>query len=148
MVREANIKDLQTIVKFNYNLAVETESLTLNLERLTKGVQIILTNPTKGKYFVYEIDGKVVGQLLITYEWSDWRCGDFLWIQSVYVAKEYRNQGVFSALFQHVQNLALKSEQICGLRLYVEKNNIVAKRTYQKLGMKDAIYDLYEWVKH
>jgi len=84
---------------------------------------------------------------LITYEWSDWRNGDFWWIQSVYVRQKYRNQGVFKELFEFVKREALENKEVCGLRLYVEKGNRVAKNVYQSLGMQHSIYDLYEWEK-
>lgn len=147
MIRIGQLQDLERIVEFNYRLAKETEDLTLDLNVLTSGVKQVLTDPHKGKYYVYVIDGQVVGQLMITYEWSDWRNANFWWIQSVYVDENYRHQGIFKALYQHVQNLALNNDDVCGIRLYVEVGNKVAKKTYQSLGMKPSIYDLFVWEK-
>jgi GNAT superfamily N-acetyltransferase len=98
----------------------------------------------EGTYFVAEHNGAVIGQLLITYEWSDWRNGNFWWIQSVYVAQEFRENGVFRGLFSHVEKLARSRRDVCGLRLYVEKNNRRAHQAYARLGMKHTHYEIYE----
>jgi GNAT superfamily N-acetyltransferase len=95
-------------------------------------------------YFVAEVDGTVVGQLMVTYEWSDWRNGNFWWIQSVYVEREYRGKGVFKSLYDHVLSLARRQKDSCGLRLYVEKHNRRARKIYEDLGMKETDYLLYE----
>ncbi|KAE9635001.1 GNAT family N-acetyltransferase [Defluviitalea raffinosedens] len=144
MIRKAIIKDAEIITEFNYCLAKETEDLELNRETLFKGVQKVLSDESKGIYFVYEKDEKIVGQLMITKEWSDWRNGDFWWIQSVYVHKDYRRQGIYTALFNHVKSIVDSDDTICGLRLYVEKENEAAKNTYKALGMKETYYLLYE----
>lgn len=144
-IRRGKIEDLETIVKFNYNLAKETEEKELNVEILTKGVEAILLDDTKGKYYVYTINGKVVGQLMHTYEWSDWRNGTFLWIQSVYVEKEYRKKGIFKELYNHVKDMCDRDESIAGIRLYVEKENSTAKSTYKSLGMYECEYHMYEY---
>jgi GNAT superfamily N-acetyltransferase len=143
-IRHAALTDAPTIARFNALMAQETENLTLDTERLRKGVEAVLADKTKGEYFVAEMNGRVVGQLLITYEWSDWRNGNFWWIQSVYVDNEFRGKGVFKSLFAHVYALALTQKDVCGLRLYVEKNNAQAKQTYTRLGMTQTHYDMFE----
>lgn len=146
-IRKANLNDLDFIVKFNMNLAEETESKTLDINIVKQGVLKVLKEEVQGKYFVCEIDGTIVGQMMILYEWSDWRNGEFIWIQSVYVDKNYRNLGVFKKLFNHVKEYCDNGENFVGLRLYVEKNNNRAKSVYSSLGMYENYYDMYEYVK-
>jgi len=141
------MNDLETIVDYNANLARETESIELNKERLRKGVNAILSDPNKGIYFVYEQDKQVLGQMMITKEWSDWRNGYFWWIQSVYVKHSHRKKGIFQSLYMHVKELVSNEDSICGLRLYVERENKIAQSTYEKLGMDETHYLLYEWEK-
>lgn len=144
MIRKGKIEDIEAIVEYNWRLAYETENMELNKERLTKGVEAALSDEAKGIYFVYVIENKVVGQMMITKEWSDWRNGEFWWIQSVYVHNEYRRQRIYRALFEHVKALAEADNNICGLRLYVEKENEIAKHTYKTMGMEETYYLLYE----
>jgi len=144
-IRKAKIEDLEIIVKFNYNLAKETEDKELNIETLTKGVGAILSDESKGQYYVYTINDKVVGQIMYTYEWSDWRNGMFLWVQSVYVDSEHRRKGIFKELYNHVKKICDDSEGIIGIRLYVEKENFNAKATYKSLGMQECNYHMYEY---
>ena len=144
-IRKARLDDLETIVKFNYNLAKQTEDKELNLEILTKGVEAILKDSTKGQYYVYEIDNKVAGQIMYTYEWSDWRNGTFLWVQSVYVDEQHRRKGIFKALYNHVKQICDNDEGTAGIRLYVEKENYNAKATYESLGMCECDYHMYEY---
>ena len=145
IIRKAKIEDLETVVKFNYNLAKETEDKELDLEILTKGVRAILNDSTKGQYHVYVIDNKVVGQIMYTYEWSDWRNGMFLWVQSVYVDSEYRRKGIFKELYNHVKKICDDDDGTTGVRLYVEKENFNAKATYKSLGMQECNYHMYEY---
>lgn len=147
MIRKANIDDLKTIVLFNKLMAYETEGLELNEKILTDGVKNALSDSSKANYWVYEIDGTVVGQAMVTKEWSDWRNGEIWWIQSVYVDKQYRKHKIFTSLYQHLKDLVALDETIAGLRLYVEKDNINAQNTYRKLGMEETYYKLYEWIK-
>ena len=144
-IRTAVLDDLSVIADFNIKLAWESEHLELDPKIVTPGVAAVLKNKTKGIYFVAEIDGFVAGQLMITYEWSDWRNGDIWWIQSVYVKKEFRGGGVFKALFEHVTELARKSGDVCALRLYMEKNNERARRAYLKMGMTETAYEVLEF---
>jgi len=146
-IRKAKIEDLETIVKFNYNLAKETEDKELDLEILTKGVESMLSDKSKGQYYVYTINDKVVGQIMHTYEWSDWRNGMLLWVQSVYVDSEYRRKGIYKELYNYVKNLCDEDDGIAGIRLYVEKENFNAKATYKSLGMQECNYHMYEYEK-
>ena len=143
-VREALSSDARTIADFNSRMAVETEGRPLDPALIDPGVAAILADSNKGRYWVAEVDGKVVGQIMVTYEWSDWRNGQLWWIQSVYVHKDYRRKGVFSALYRHVESLARQDPEICGLRLYVEKDNKRAQETYLKLGMVLPGYQVME----
>ncbi len=147
MIRKATINDINTIVEYNANLARETESLELDIKRLKEGVNAVLSNENKGHYFLYEKDQQIIGQLMITTEWSDWRNGYFWWIQSVYVKKSHRRKGIFKALYQHVKEIVSNDSSICGLRLYVERENNNAQQTYKQLGMDETYYLLYEWEK-
>jgi len=147
MIRIANLKDERSIIEYNMALAEETEDLDLQKNIVTKGVRAVLNDPSKGRYYVYEEKGGILGQLLVTFEWSDWRNANFWWIQSVYVNKDSRQKGIFQALFEFVKEEAFKQKDVCGLRLYVEKNNQVAKTTYTKLGMYETYYNMFEWMK-
>jgi ribosomal protein S18 acetylase RimI-like enzyme len=82
--------------------------------------------------------------MMITYEWSDWRNGLFWWIQSVYVEPRFRSQGVFKALYRHVEHLARTTPGVCGLRLYVENSNSQAQEIYQRLGLQRTAYQMFE----
>lgn len=143
-IREATLADAPVIAEFNLRLAEETEQLRLNPQTVSAGVAAILSDSAKGLYFVAEVDGAVVGQLMITYEWSDWRNGNLWWIQSVYVKPEFRSQGVFRALFEHLKSLARASNDVAGLRLYMHAENDRARRTYEHLGMKHSDYEIFE----
>lgn len=147
MIRTATLNDVEIIAEYNYRLGEETEGLKLNRERLLKGVRAILSDPAKGTYYVYEVEGKVIGQLMITLEWSDWRNANFAWIQSVYVHPDYRKQHIFRKLYQHVSQTVASDPNFCGIRLYVDKNNIRAQQVYGKSGMKPSNYIFYEWEK-
>jgi ribosomal protein S18 acetylase RimI-like enzyme len=143
-IRQARPADAAVIADFNSRLAWETEGRRLASATVRRGVEALLGDPAKGIYFVAELEGVVVGQLLITYEWSDWRNGNFWWIQSVYVAAEFRQGGVFRALFEQVRQQAKARPDVCGLRLYVESNNGRAQSAYERLGMSRAHYDVFE----
>lgn len=146
-IRKALNKDIDVIARYNYNLAYETENKILDMNILTKGVEAIIKDENKGIYHVCEINGEVVGQIMYTFEWSDWRNGAFLWIQSVYVNKEFRGMGVFKALYKFIRDIADNDNNICGIRLYVEKENTIAKKTYKNIGMKECNYYIYEYDK-
>lgn len=144
MVRLGKIEDLDTLVEYNLMLAEETEGLKLDREKVLMGVKRCLLDHNKGVYYVYEEDGKVVGQLMHTKEWSDWRNGEFWWIMSVYVHKDYRKKGVFKALYENLKTIAKEDYEVCGLRLYVEFDNEKAQGTYKKLGMNRCHYYIFE----
>lgn len=148
MIRKAMLRDLSDLVQFNLDLAKESEDLTLNYDKIYQGIKAALVNEDVAMYYVYEQDNKVIGQIMLTKEWSDWRNGYFWWIQSVYIDKKFRRQGIFKALYEYVKSQAEENEQVCGLRLYVERNNDLAKDTYLALGMKETHYLLYEWEKN
>lgn len=144
MLRIAQRSDAEKIARFNVALAKETEHFDLDFERTLRGVNGMFDDRSRGLYLLAEVDGVVAGQLMITYEWSDWRNGVFWWIQSVYVKQEFRAQKVFKALYEQVVSLAEKEGNVCGLRLYVEKQNERAHAVYKKLGMKVTEYDMLE----
>ena len=143
-IRQATPHDAKVVTEFNALLAEETEHRTLERRLLLRGVRGVLKDRARGIYYLAEIDGEVVGQLMITYEWSDWRNANFWWIQSVYVMKEFRQHGIFRSLYDHVEKLARKRKGVCGLRLYVERENRRAQTTYEKLGMKRTVYEMFE----
>ncbi len=145
-VRPAKLEDLPTIVEFNRRLALETEAITLSVEILTQGVRSVLLDPAKARYFVAEIDGQVVGQIMHTREWSDWQNGHIWWLQSVYVREDFRRVGVFRALIEHLRAEAQASPDVVGLRLYVEEHNDRAAATYDRLGLPAAGYVVREQI--
>ena len=144
VVRCASPKDVPRIAEFNLRLAEETEKLHLNPVTVRNGVEAVLADPGKGRYLLAEKDRNVIGQLLLTYEWSDWRNAYFWWIQSVYIVPEERKNGVFKTLYESVKNEANATFGVCGLRLYVDHENRSAQRVYEKLGMISRRYGFYE----
>lgn len=143
-VRRAQAADAERIAEFNRRLASESEGLELDEATVRQGVRRLLENPSLGCYFLAESSAEIVGQLGLTYEWSDWRNGLFWWIQSVYVVPEVRRAGVFRQLFHAVETQALEDPGCCGLRLYVEGENERALETYQALGLEQAPYQMLE----
>lgn len=146
-IRVATEEDKEFIAGFQMKMAMETEGLQLDEKTLNEGVIRVLRDPEKGKYFVADDDGRVVGSLLITFEWSDWRNKWVLWIQSVYILPEYRKQGVFKNMYSHIKEWAISDNTVAGLRLYVDKTNKNAIEVYRKLGMNGDHYQLFEWMK-
>ncbi|WJG08126.1 GNAT family N-acetyltransferase [Aliiglaciecola sp. LCG003] len=145
IIRQAQPNDLQALVGFNQAMAQETEGKALDTDILTSGVSAMLSDSNKGFYLVAEQqDGEIAGSLMVTYEWSDWRNSQFWWVQSVYVRPENRRTGIYSMLYQKVQELAEQTDGVCGYRLYVEKENVIAQATYEKLGMGQSHYFMYE----
>ena len=143
-VRPASLGDLDPLVRFSAAMAEETEDRKLDLERLRQGISAVLTSNEPGEYLVAETKGRVIGQLLITYEWSDWRNGTFWWIQSVFVEPAMRKQGVFRAMHEYVLLETQRRPNVCGIRLYVEKDNAGAQAAYRRLGMQVTAYQVYE----
>lgn len=147
IIRKANIQDVQSIVYFQVLMARETENIELNQETVAKGVNAVLADQTKGTYYIAENNDKVVGSLLTTFEWSDWRNGTVLWIQSVFVLPEFRRKGVYSQLYSHLKTMVLEDNNLKGIRLYADKLNKPALATYKKLGMNPDHYVTFEWLK-
>jgi GNAT superfamily N-acetyltransferase len=143
-VRPATPADAPLVIDFNLRLARESEGKTLDPAVLAAGVRAALADPRRALYFLAEGEGAVAGQIMVTFEWSDWRNGWLWWIQSVFVRPELRRRGVFRALFAHVEKLARQGPDVVGLRLYVENNNRAAQETYYRLGMKNASYFVLE----
>lgn len=143
-IRAARETDHASLVEFNAQLAAETEDKSLDRERLSRGVRAFLADPAKGRYFVAEVDGMSVGQLMSTTEWSDWRNGMLWWLGSVYVVPAYRGRGVFRRLFEFVSALAQADRGVVGIRLYVERQNEVAKQVYARCGLEPAGYEVLE----
>jgi ribosomal protein S18 acetylase RimI-like enzyme len=142
-IRRAKPNDHATLVEYNRRMAWETEQKRLDDDALSQGVAAALADPAKGFYLVAEGNGEIVGQLMITSEWSDWRNGFFWWIQSVYVREDARRQGVFRCLYREVERLANETGDIVGIRLYVERDNVRAQKTYEELGMTEEAYCIY-----
>lgn len=143
-VRTATVADAVIIAEFNRVMAHETEGITLDPIVLRRGVEAALADPRKARYFLAEIAGRVVGQAMVTVEWSDWRNGFFWWFQSVYVQPESRRCGVFRRLYQHIRDEASERSDVCGLRLYVYRENAGALDTYRRMGMTVCDYLLCE----
>ncbi len=143
-IRAATVHDVLQLRDWAVAMALETEKKALDPGTVEKGIHAVLDEPRRGVYFIAERDGAAAGTLMLTYEWSDWRNGDWWWIQSVYVAPSHRRQGVYAALYAHVLAAARAEPGVCGLRLYVERDNRGAQQTYEGLGMADAGYRMYE----
>jgi len=142
-VRDAGMADINVLVEFNAAMALETEGKTLEPRTLSAGVAAVLAEPKRGFYLIAEHERDVAGCLLITFEWSDWRNGDWWWLQSVYVRPEQRRHGVFRALYAEVERLAAARSDVVGVRLYVERENARAQRTYESLGLHEEHYRMY-----
>lgn len=147
IVRKATADDIDSIVEFQILMASETEGIVLNKPNVIKGVSAVLADDSKGRYYVAEIKEKVVSSLLTTFEWSDWRNGTILWIQSVYVLPEIRRKGVYRKMYGYIKNIVLADENLNGIRLYADKSNIPAQKTYKTLGMSPDHYVTFEWLK-
>lgn len=143
-IRLAQQKDSADLVEFNQAMALETEGKKLDGEILRKGVEAVFDDEKKGFYVVAESEEKIVGGLMITFEWSDWRNKWFWWIQSVYTLPDFRGQGIYRKLAEFVEEKAREKEDVVGIRLYVEKENTGAQAVYEKLGMKQSHYLMYE----
>ncbi len=145
-IRKATESDSESIIEFNIAMARETENKILKRDEIEPGVTGLFQKPEYGFYIVAESGGTVVGSLMITFEWSDWRNGLFWWIQSVYVVPEHRRTGIYRRMYQKVKEMAANKPDVCGFRLYVEKENISAQKTYASLGMSETHYKMYEEV--
>ena len=143
-IRTGETSDAATIVEFNAAMALESEDVVLDMDVLTAGVQAALADSGRAFYLLANVEGNPAGQLMVTYEWSDWRNGWIWWVQSVYVKPEFRRQGVYRGLYRRLEAMAAKRGDVRGIRLYVMRENSGAKRTYESLGMHHSEYDLYE----
>ena len=143
-IRDAGFDDALLLARWAQAMALETEGRILPDADIIPGVERGIATPGLARYFVAESEGRPVGTLMLTSEWSDWRNGLWWWIQSVYVPVECRRQGVYRALYGHVRELAEHDPGVYGIRLYVEKHNLNAQRTYTSLGMQDAHYLIFE----
>jgi ribosomal protein S18 acetylase RimI-like enzyme len=146
-IRRATRRDARTLVAFNSAMAFETERKLLRPQVIGAGVRGLLRRPDSGFYTVAELGGEVIAALMVTKEWSDWRNGDFWWIQSVYVRPEHRRRGVYSRLYRYLRTLAARERAVCGFRLYVERHNRRAQATYRASGMAPTHYLVYEELK-
>lgn len=159
-IRKATVDDVDVMVEMQLTMAHETERLQLDSEVVRRGVLYPLTNPNVADYYVAECNAPnqadvpeqdrkkvIVAMLMTTFEWSEWRAGSIMWIQSVYVVPEHRRRGVFNLMYTHLKAIVEKSDLYTGIRLYVEENNERAMATYQKVGMKTEHYRLMKWTK-
>jgi len=145
LIRDANKEEAQVIIAFQEKMAMETEGMVLDHNTISMGVNAVFDDPGKGKYYVAEKGGGIIASLLITFEWSDWRNSWVWWFQSVYVLPGERRNGVFRQMYEYIRDLA-GSSGAAGLRLYVEKDNNRAMRTYEAMGMNGDHYRMYEWL--
>lgn len=146
-VRQAQPREAELIAAFQIAMAKETENETLNPSVIKKGVKAVFSDPGKGCYYLAEANGEVIACMLTTYEWSDWRNGTFIWLQSVYVIPEWRGKGVFRRMYDYVKDMVKTSENLKGLRLYVFHTNQKAQGVYHAIGMEDKNYRMFEWIK-
>ena len=145
-IRKAEPGDAPAIVEFNRRLAWETEKKQLDPAILERGVIRVLADPAGGFYLVADAGDDIIAQLMVTFEWSDWRNGWFWWLQSVYVREDHRRSGVFRSLFDELVKRARAAGDVVGLRLYVENDNHRAQATYERLGLAGTGYSVREWL--
>ena len=143
VVSQGKICDIDSIVQFQADMAMESEGCVLDKEKVTKGVTAAMLDDSKGIYWVAKYEGRTIGSLMITREWSDWNNEWYWWIQSVYVTPEYRKQGVYKAMYQKVKDAA-KENNVSQIRLYADKTNLSAQKAYQSLGMHESHYLMFE----
>ncbi len=146
VIRDASPADGPIIAGFNSRLPEETEGKSLDPDVIGPGVAAMLADPLKGRYWVAEADADIVGQIMVTYEWSDWRNGTWWWLQSVYVREDHRQTGIFKALYRYVEALAQDDESVVGIRLYVENDNTRAQAIYDNLGFRSTGYQMQQKV--
>ena len=146
-IRMAASSDAEALIRFNVAMALETERKVLLPGVIGAGVRHLLEHPAAGFYLVAESGDEVAGSLMVTNEWSDWRNGNFWWVQSVYVRPEFRRRGVYRTLYRHLQTLAAHDSAVCGFRLYVERDNARAQATYRTAGMDETRYIVFEELK-
>jgi len=145
-IREATPEDTTYIIEFQLAMAWETEQVKLDPLVVSEGLKQLFEDPAKGKYYVAEENNQVIGCLMTTFEWSEWRCGNVLWIQSLYIIPSHRGKGVFKRMYQYLQALVTPESEYRGIRLYVDKSNLAAQKVYESLGMNGDHYQVYEWM--
>lgn len=143
-IRKGTIADSETIARYQVLMADETEGMVLDSDTVLRGVRAVMEDDWKGFYLVSEVEGKVVGSLLITLEWSDWRAKIIYWIQSLYVEPDYRRRGIFKSMYSFLNEEVASHEDVAGIRLYVDKSNVSAQEVYKALGMNGEHYQLFE----
>ena len=143
IITKGQIEDVESIAQFQVDMAMESEGTQLDKDTVTKGVSAAMADENKGLYYIARVDGKAVGSLMLTREWSDWNNGWYWWIQSVYVEPDYRRQGVYKSMYQAVCTDA-KQQNIAQVRLYVDKTNTRGQEVYSSLGMQESHYLIYE----
>lgn len=148
IIRKATKEDAAVLARNQVLMALESENIVLEYPMVKKGTDSYLKDETRGTAYIAEIEEKIAGSLLVTREWSDWRNAWIWWIQSVYTVPEFRRQGVYKALYRHLQELVQQSVDVIGIRLYAAKTNGNALETYRKLGMTDEHYVTFEWLKN
>lgn len=146
-IRQTCLNDVNEIIEMQILMALETESLHLDKKTLKDGITAIIEDPTKGRYFIIEESRISIACFMITYEWSDWRNKNWIWMQSVYVKKEYRKQGIFNKMMSFLKKMISSDSQYCGIRLYVDKTNLNAINVYKKSDMLNHHYEMFEWNK-
>lgn len=145
-IRPATFGDSTYIIDFQQKMAMETENVRLDSAVLNEGLRRLFDDPSKGKYYVAQENNDIIGCLMTTFEWSEWRCGNVLWIQSVYILPSHRGRGVFKMMYEHIKALVTPESEYRGIRLYVDKTNTAAQKVYEKLGMNGEHYQVYEWM--
>ena len=143
IITKGQIEDIENIAQFQVDMAMESEGTQLDKDTVTKGVSAAMADENKGLYYIARVDGKAVGSLMLTREWSDWNNGWYWWIQSVYVEPDYRRQGVYKSMYQAVCTDA-KQQNVAQVRLYVDKTNTRGQEVYSSLGMQESHYLIYE----
>lgn len=147
IIRKAIEKDITDIVGFQQKMAQETEGITLDEFLVSRGVEHVFKDPSRGFYLVVENQDTLIASMLLTPEWSDWRNALFLWIQSLYVIPEFRKKGIFRKMYDHVKEMVENTDEYAGLKLYVDEDNKPAQKAYLQVGMKASHYHLFEWNK-
>ncbi len=147
VISKAGKEDVQVIADFQVAMALETEGIQLDPETVYKGVSMVFADPSKGFYLVAKQDDEIVGSLMITFEWSDWRARTVWWIQSLYVLAGYRRQGVFKQMYAWLLERVSPDDSIGGIRLYVDLTNLNAQKVYESIGMDGNHYRFYEYMK-
>ena len=145
-IRPATQEDSTYIIGFQQEMALETENVVLDPVVVAEGLRRLFEDSAKGIYYVAEENNEVIGCMMTTFEWSEWKCGNVLWIQSVYIASSYRGRGVFKKMYEYIRSMVTPGSGNQGIRLYVDKTNLAAQKVYEKLGMNGEHYQVYEWM--